>query len=214
MTARHRFLNTCSLLTQEDKMSRTTLAWVVALSTIAATPALAQTDPAQPAQPAPSTTTEPAKAPEMTAPAAGAASFMTQAEVGQYRATKLVGVNIYNSNDESIGEVNELVVDKAGAIKAVVIGVGGFLGIGQKNVGLPYASIKWEDKAKQTAAVGMAPATPGTPAPAGGDATTAQAPAPPPDTTVRDYPNHGILNMTKDQLQAAPEFKFASEAAK
>jgi len=196
-------------------MSRTTLAWVLALSTIAATPALAQTDPAQPAPPA--TTTAPAT-PTPAAPAAGAANFLTKAEVGQYRATQLVGVNIYNSNDESIGEVNELLVDKDGAIKAVVIGVGGFLGIGQKNVALPYTAIKWEDKAKQTANVGVANpnAGPATPAPAGGgsDNMTAATPAPAVDNTVRDYPHHGVLNMTKEQLQSAPEFKFASEAAK
>jgi len=130
-----------------------------------------------------------------------------------------VGVNIYNSNDESIGEVNELLIDKDGTIKAVVIGVGGFLGIGQKNVALPYTAIKWEDKAKQTANVGMANpnAGPAAPAPAGGSnsmTATTPAPAPAVDNTVRDYPHHGVLNMTKEQLQSAPEFKFASEAAK
>ncbi|MDQ0474928.1 PRC-barrel domain-containing protein [Labrys wisconsinensis] len=189
-------------------MSRTTLAWVVALSTIAATPALAQTTPAQ----NPPAATSPAPT---TATPAGA-DFITQAPVGQYRATKLVGVNIYNSDQQSIGEVNELVVDKAGNIKAVVIGVGGFLGIGQKNVALPYTAIKWEDKALQTATVGMAAPGTGTatttaPA-AGGGTTTATVPAA--DTTVRDYPDHGILDMTKEQLQSAPDFKFASEAAK
>jgi len=35
-----------------------------------------------------------------------------------------------------------------------------------------------------------------------------------PDTTVRDYPDHGLLNMTKDQLKAAPDFKYASESVK
>ena len=179
-------------------MTRSMLALAVALSSVSVSPLLAQSTTPAPAQ------TTPALATETTA---GSANFITQAQAGQYRASKLAGVNIYNSKDESIGEVNELVVDKNGSIQAVVIGVGGFLGIGEKNVALPYNAIKWEDKAKQSDLVGMSQTNtmaPGTPA----------APPPPVDNTVRDYPDHGILNMTKDQLNAAPDFKFASEAQK
>ena len=181
-------------------MTRSMLALAVALSSLSVSPLLAQSTQTTPA---PAQTT-PAPATETTA---GSANFLTQAQAGQYRASKLPGVNIYNSKDESIGEVNELVVDKNGAIQAVVIGVGGFLGIGEKNVALPYNAIKWEDKAKQSDLVGMNQTNtmaPGTPA----------APPPPVDNTVRDYPDHGILDMTKDQLSAAPDFKFASEAQK
>ena len=72
---------------------------------------------------------------------------MTQAQKGQYRASKFIGVNIYNNSDENVGEVNEIIVDKDGTIQAVVIGVGGFLGIGEKDVALPFKSIKWMDTA-------------------------------------------------------------------
>src|SRR6476660_2465465 len=119
-------------------MTRSMLALAVALSSVSVSPLLAQSTQTTPA---PAQTT-PAPA---TATTAGSTNFITQAQAGQYRASKLPGVNIYNSKDESIGEVNELVVDKNGAMQAVVIGVGGFLGIGEKNVALPYNAIKWED---------------------------------------------------------------------
>jgi sporulation protein YlmC with PRC-barrel domain len=58
-------------------------------------------------------------------------------------ATELMGEDIYNStadDAENIGEVNDFVLDREGGIAAVVVGVGGFLGIGQKNV-----AIAWDD---------------------------------------------------------------------
>ena len=171
-------------------MARIRYALMISLATLAAAPAMAQ-NAAQPA--APAATATPGTAP----------TFITRAPVGEYRASKLVGVNIYNSDNQSIGEVSDLVVDKDGAVQAVVIGVGGFLGIGEKSVALPYKAIKWEDKAAASSSVGMSTNT-----------GTGAAPQPPaaPDVTVRDYPDHGTLDMTKDQLKAAPDFKYASEA--
>ncbi len=141
-------------------------------------------------------------------PTAPNATFITEAQPGQYAASQLVGVSIYNPKDEDIGKVNELILDKQGSIAGVVIGVGGFLGIGEKNVALPYAAISWVDKAPT-------PSQPNagiTPPAATGPAVT-PTPAPVAENTVRDYPYRGILGMTKEQLQAAPDFKFASQAA-
>src|SRR5229473_444705 len=72
----------------------------------------------------PSTTSDRAN----TAPAASTTSSSLQ---GDWRASKVVGLSVYNDNNESIGSINELLMDKGGAIKAVVLGVGGFLGIGE-----------------------------------------------------------------------------------
>jgi hypothetical protein len=131
---------------QEQIMSKTTLAWALALSTAIATPALAQSD---------GTTNSGGmvKQPEQatTAPAATmgtAGGFITQAQMGQYRASKLVGVNIYNGKDENIGEVNELIVDGSGKVLAVVIGVGGFLGIGEKSVALKMDGLQISNTAE------------------------------------------------------------------
>lgn len=145
---------------------------------------------------------------QQTTPApTGAVSFVTKAEPGQYRASQLVGVKIYNAKDENVGNVNDVLVDKKGTVVGVVIGVGGFLGIGEKNVALPYTAITWSDTTP-------APAQPaaGAPAPAGTPSPAPGTPETQPVNQVRDYPARGMLAMTKEQLEAAPAFKYASEA--
>jgi sporulation protein YlmC with PRC-barrel domain len=200
-----------------------------------AAPAIAQDDNANKAQT------------QNQAAAAPSGEFMTQAQKGEYRASKFVGINIYNNNDENVGEINEVMVDKDGSIKAVVIGVGGFLGIGEKNVALPFKSIQWMDTPRANAAATNPPANNTTAAnntaatgnntaatnannnmagnntglagtgtgaagtgtgAAGTDATGTVAAA----NMNRDFPDHGMINMSKDQLQNAPEFKYFSDA--
>jgi hypothetical protein len=107
-----------------------------ALATFIATGAFAQatTTPAAPADPA-------APATEQTAPA------MTPAD--GFLATNMIGETVYNGTGEeaqNIGDVNDLVFDKEGKIAGVVIGVGGFLGVGEKNVEMPYDKIDWAEK--------------------------------------------------------------------
>ena len=72
--------------------------------------------------------------------AAGAEADPEQAE-HQVRAESLLGVDVSNGSD-TIGEVSDLVVTEDGRVEAVVVGVGGFLGIGEKRVALPWDSIK------------------------------------------------------------------------
>src|SRR6267154_204236 len=62
---------------------------------------------------------------------------------GNWRASKVVGLSVYNDNNESLGSINDLLTDKGGNIKAVVIGVGGFLGVGEHLVAIPYDKIKF-----------------------------------------------------------------------
>lgn len=57
------------------------------------------------------------------------------------RASKLMGRNVYNLQNESIGEVNDLIIDNGKTIKAIVVGVGSFLGMGERNVAIDPASI-------------------------------------------------------------------------
>ena len=49
---------------------------------------------------------------------------------GDWRASKVVGLNVYNEKNENVGSINDLLMDKSGNIKAAVICVGGFLGMG------------------------------------------------------------------------------------
>lgn len=51
-------------------------------------------------------------------------------------ATNWIGQSLYNANDENLGDINDLLIDKDGTVKAVIVGVGGFLGIGAKDVAL------------------------------------------------------------------------------
>jgi len=107
--------------------------------------------------------------PAATAPSAGAASgagatsgasghFVTQQQQTQWRASRLIGINVYGANNERIGDVNEVLVDRQGNADAVVVGVGGFLGIGEKNVALPFNAFEWvmEDTRRTAAAPGTA----------------------------------------------------------
>ena len=144
-----------------------------------------------------------------------AGDFISQATPGEWRASKLVGVSIYGPNDESIGKVDEVIVDSSGATKAVVIGVGGFLGMGKKDVALPFSQVKWSEKPIPPKAAAPLSAASDTAPPAGTSPRPVTAPAPSTmasaSTTIYDYPDHGSVSLTKDQLKAAPDFHYASE---
>ena len=73
----------------------------------------------------------------------GAAVVMTfyTTNPADFRASKLMGKTVYNLQNESIGEVNDLIINEGKTIKAIVVGVGGFLGIGERNVAIDPASV-------------------------------------------------------------------------
>ncbi|HVY20308.1 MAG TPA: PRC-barrel domain-containing protein [Bauldia sp.] len=75
--------------------------------------------------------------------------FLPAAMTGDHLATKLIGAAVYESDAadaQSIGNVNDIVIADNGAVSAVVVGVGGFLGIGQKNVALDFTSLHWANR--------------------------------------------------------------------
>jgi sporulation protein YlmC with PRC-barrel domain len=186
-------------------MTKTTLS-VMLLSTALALPAMAQTSTP------PASTPPAATAPAATAPAASAGgSFVASATTGDWRASKLAGVSIYGPDNKSIGKVDDIVLDKTGQSKLVVVSVGGVLGMGAKHVAVPFEAVTWSSEPMAVKAA-PAPASDTTStipksSPAGSPSMAA-APAKP---TVYDYPDHGSLAMTVDQLKAAPEFKYASQ---
>jgi sporulation protein YlmC with PRC-barrel domain len=131
---------------------------------------------------------------------------------GDWRASKVVGLNVYNDNNQSIGSINDLLTDKSGSIKAVVIGVGGFLGVGTHLVAVPYDKIKFVNEPIAYTGVAGAPnaggSRPVSSTTTTGSATTPNAPA----TTSKPnpwYPDHAVYNATKDELKAMPEFKYS-----
>src|ERR1700685_2264275 len=62
---------------------------------------------------------------------------------GEWRASKLVGVNVYNDANEKIGDINDVILDKSGKVENVILGVGGFLGVGEHKVALAFDQLTW-----------------------------------------------------------------------
>src|ERR1700726_3417924 len=153
----------------------------------------------------PTTTTDRAN---MAPAAASDSSFK-----GDWRASKVVGLSVYNENNESIGSINDLLTDRNGNINAVVIGVGGFLGMGSQLVAVPFDKIKFVNEPVAYTGAANGPNAPGTRPPS---TTTTGAANPPPAiaNTAKPnpwYPDHAVLNATKDDLKAMPEFKYSTE---
>jgi len=149
------------------------------------------------------TTTDSAKP----APAAAASDTSFQ---GNWRSSKLVGLSVYNESNESLGSINDLLMDKSGNVKAVVIGVGGFLGVGEHLVALPLDKVKFvTEPVAYTGAAGGSNVTGNRPASTTttGTANTAPAAATPAKPNPW-YPDHAVISATKDQLKAMPEFKY------
>jgi sporulation protein YlmC with PRC-barrel domain len=99
--------------------------------------AFAQSNPST-TNPAATSANQPAVGAPATAPGPGGVQFYTQTSGSDWRASKFMGVDIYGANNEKIGDVNDLILDHTGNIQAVVIGVGGFLGMGEMDVVVPY----------------------------------------------------------------------------
>ena len=72
--------------------------------------------------------------------------------MSQWRAPKLIGVGVYGPDDKQIGKIDDLLVDKNGSAKTIVIGVGGFLGFGKKDVAVPFSAMQWRTEARKVAA--------------------------------------------------------------
>ncbi len=107
-----------------------------AIATVIATGAFAQSG---------TTTTDPAATP---APAEAPAEAAVAPADGQL-ASNLIGETVYNGTGddaETIGKVNDLVMSDSGQIESIIVGVGGFLGIGEKNVALSYNEVDWAER--------------------------------------------------------------------
>lgn len=68
-------------------------------------------------------------------------TYLIEQGATQISANNLIGQSVYAAGDESIGSVNDLIIEEKGGIVAAVIGVGGFLGIGAKDVAVPMSKI-------------------------------------------------------------------------
>jgi sporulation protein YlmC with PRC-barrel domain len=119
-------------------------------------PAMAQTEPPGTTQPSPPqapaeqpTEITPPKVDEAQPPATPEAAtpsptvqFLNDQKSSDWMATELIGTSVVNTNNETIGDINDLVTDQGGKITGILIGAGGFLGIGEKDVAVRFEDLK------------------------------------------------------------------------
>jgi putative membrane protein len=138
----------------------------------------------------------------------GALTFLTQREPGMYSASDLIGTDVRGGNNEDIGEVGDVLIDRNGQVRAVVIDVGGFLGIGETPVAIPMQQVQFRSAQQNANATGTVAGNTNV---TGATATTGQNTAARAGSTQAgtnaDEPDVIIVMMTKDQLQNAPRFQ-------
>lgn len=126
--------------------------------------------------------------------------YITRQTPTDWTAEALIGRTVENGNGDNLGEINNVIINEKGDVVAVVIGVGGFLGIGEKNVGVPFDDLDFktaeamndrtdtkEEKAEQKT-----------------ESVAARF-----DTEHQDI--RIVLNTTKEDLEAAPTFAWLDE---
>ena len=149
---------------------------------------------------------QPAQAQPAQAQATSGVNFVTSQEKNQWRAPKLVGVGVYGADEKQIGKIDDLLLDKNGSAQTIVIGVGGFLGFGKKDVAVPFSAMQWRTEPRKT---------PATDQPTPMTSTSGQPPPPMKETdpaateASQGYPDKAVLNVTLAELKAAPDFKYA-----
>ena len=155
-----------------------------------------------------------------------AVEFVTAQQESDWLASSLIGRAVYNTEQQSLGSINDVILDQEGQVMAVLIGVGGFLGIGGKDVGVNFASLQFEEQKDVEPAPSPQPG-PGlsTAPPAGTESPAVPGQAPgslagnePQSAEAEDDADHSkmiiVLNVTKEELSGAPAFmKIGEEPA-
>ena len=100
--------------------------------------------------------------------------FIAQQPNTSLRLSKLKGVDVIGQDHTKIGDIDEVLIDRGGRVEAVVVEVGGFLGVGSKSIAIPYDQILWNTGDVSRAASPSASLSPEK-APAAEEARTAAA---------------------------------------
>lgn len=157
-------------------------ATAVAVAALLAAGAIAQTPPKDSTNKA-----MPQGQTQSTPPPASQTTSANMQSTNQWRGTQLIGLDVYNSNQENIGDINDIILSSDGKVEIIVVGAGGWLGMGEHNVGLRWDQVKFVNE------------------PLKGEKGT------PVSAEEGERPDHVVVNMTKEQLKAMPAFKFASD---
>jgi sporulation protein YlmC with PRC-barrel domain len=134
-----------------------------------------------------------------------ATTLLVPAFAEEWRASKLIGLNVYNDQNEKLGDISEILMDKSGKVDGVVIGVGGFLGVGRHDIKVEMSKLKFVDEPVRTSSTTSSGTT------GSGAGAPASRPATQPTTTTKSkwYPDHAVLSgVSKDALKGMPEVKF------
>jgi PRC-barrel domain len=137
--------------------------------------------------------------------ASSPATLDTMPKQGEWRGSKLIGLNVYNDQNEKLGDIKEMIVEASGKIVGYVIGVGGFLGMGEHSIIVEPAKLKFVNEPVRTTS-----STTGNPPPPSGPAMDSRnvSGTLAASNTGRAYPDHAVLSATKDQLKTLPQFKY------
>jgi putative membrane protein len=119
--------------------------------------------------------------------------YVTEQSPTDWTAQTLIGKSVENNNGETLGEVNNVILNEKGKVVAITVGVGGFLGLGEKDVGVPFEALKFRDEdvvdqnadGEETADVG--------------------------DDEASQENEVIVIDATKEQLEAAPDYVWLGE---
>jgi sporulation protein YlmC with PRC-barrel domain len=104
---------------------------------------------------------------------AGNINYITRREPDVLRGSNLIGMDIFGANNEDMGEVDDVLVNRSGQVVGLVLGVGGFLGIGETKIAVPMNAVQF--RPRQTIAGIPGTGTAGTGGAAGGAGTMGTA---------------------------------------
>jgi len=116
-------------------------------------------------------------------PAVSSNKFINEQRPDQWVFTKFKGTDVIGPDNASVGAVNDLLFDRMGKIVGMVVGVGGFLGIGAKNVAIDMGAFDVVPVDTSSASPSASILT---------DATSVKL----------------KVAWTKDQLKEAPDFRY------
>lgn len=142
-----------------------------------------------------------------------AGTALAQSSKGEWRASKVVGVNVYNDSNEKLGSIDELIMNKDGKIDKVIIGVGGFLGVGQRDIAVNFDQLKFTDQPVPSTMASTSSTGSSTSPSSTSSSTVGTSTASSRTTADEWYPDHAVMSATKDQLKSMPEFKYSESTS-
>jgi putative membrane protein len=135
------------------------------------------------------------------APVPSKIDYVTRQKQTDWSAQALIGKSVKNMQNETLGDINNVVLNEKGDVVAVTIGVGGFLGLGEKDVGVPFDALKFRTAAEVESQAGTDNATKEERAEQKREARN--------DTEHDDI--EVVLNATREQLENAPSFVWLDQ---